>query len=47
MLKEENAELIINDKKVENDYTFTSDSETMEVKIEFTLTLPLLAVNNL
>ncbi|AQU09347.1 SrtB-anchored collagen-binding adhesin [Clostridioides difficile] len=36
MLKEENAELIINDKKVENDYTFTSDSETMEVKIAFT-----------
>ena len=36
MLKEENAELIINDKKVENDYTFTADSETMEVKIAFT-----------
>ena len=36
MLKEENAELIIYDKKVENDYTFTADSETMEVKIAFT-----------
>ena len=36
MLKEENAELIINDKRVENDYIFTADSETMEVKIEFT-----------
>ena len=36
MLKEENAELIINDKCVENDYIFTADSETMEVKIEFT-----------
>ena len=36
MLKDENAELIINDKRVENDYIFTVDSETMEVKIEFT-----------
>ncbi|VIG69618.1 cell surface protein [Clostridioides difficile] len=36
MLKDENAELIINDKKVENDYIFTADSETMEVKIKFT-----------
>ena len=36
MLKEENAELIINGKKVENDYIFTADSETMEVNIEFT-----------
>ncbi|MCR0609669.1 SrtB-anchored collagen-binding adhesin [[Clostridium] innocuum] len=36
MLKEENAELIINDKRIENDYIFTADSETMEVKIEFT-----------
>ena len=36
MLKEENAELIINDKRVENDYIFTADSETMEAKIEFT-----------
>ena len=34
--KEENAELIINDKRIENDYIFTADSETMEVKIEFT-----------
>ena len=36
MLKDENAELIINDKRVENDYIFTADSETMEAKIEFT-----------
>ena len=36
MLKEENAELIINDKRIENDYIFTADSETMEVKIGFT-----------
>ncbi|HBG5224092.1 TPA: SrtB-anchored collagen-binding adhesin [Clostridioides difficile] len=36
MLKDENAELIINDKRVENDYIFTANSETMEVKIAFT-----------
>ena len=36
MLEDENAELIINDKRVENDYIFTADSETMEAKIEFT-----------
>ena len=36
MLKDENAELIINGKRVENDYIFTADSETMEVKIAFT-----------
>ena len=36
MLKEENAELSINDKRSENDYIFTADSETMEVKIGFT-----------
>ena len=36
MLKEENAELIINDKRIENHYIFTADSETMEVKIGFT-----------
>lgn len=36
MLKEENAELIINDKRVENDYSFVADNEKMEVKIEFT-----------
>ena len=36
MLKEENAELIIDGKRVENDYTFTADSENMEVQIAFT-----------
>ena len=36
MLKEENAELVIDGKRVENDYTFTADSETMEVQIAFT-----------
>ncbi|MCU0080488.1 VaFE repeat-containing surface-anchored protein [Extibacter muris] len=36
MLQEENAELIINGKRIENDYTFTADSENMEVQIAFT-----------
>ena len=36
MIKEENAELIIDGKRVENDYTFTADSENMEVEISFT-----------
>ena len=35
MLKEENAELIIGGERVENDYTFTADSESMEVQIAF------------
>ena len=29
MLKEENAELIINGKRVENNYTFVADDEEM------------------
>ena len=36
MIKDENAELIINGERVENDYTFTADSESMEVQITFT-----------
>ena len=37
MLKEENAELLINGKRVESDYTFTADSETMKSEVAFTL----------
>ena len=33
MLKKENAELLINGKRVESDYTFTADSETMKVEV--------------
>lgn len=36
MIKDENAELIINGERVENDYAFTADSEHMEVQIAFT-----------
>ena len=36
MIKDENAELTINGERIENDYTFTADSESMEVQIAFT-----------
>ena len=36
MLKEENAELLIKGKRVESDYTFIADSETMKVEVAFT-----------
>ncbi|WP_158221962.1 VaFE repeat-containing surface-anchored protein, partial [Clostridioides difficile] len=36
MLKEENAEHLINGKRVESDYTFTADSETRKVEVAFT-----------
>ena len=36
MLKDENAELSIDGKRVENDCTFTADSEAMEIQITFT-----------
>ena len=35
MLKEENAELLINGKRVDSDYTFTADSEKMTVEITY------------
>ncbi len=36
MLKEESAELLINGKRMESDYMFTADSETMKVEVAFT-----------
>ena len=36
MVKEENAELLIDGKRVENDYTFIADKENMTVEIAFT-----------
>ncbi|NKN20057.1 VaFE repeat-containing surface-anchored protein [Clostridioides difficile] len=35
MLKEDNTELLINGERVENSYTFTADSEHMEVEVAF------------
>ena len=37
MLKEENAERIIDGKRVENDYTFVADDEEMKVEISYTV----------
>ena len=36
MLKEENAELLIDGKRVESDYTFVADGEKMKVEISYT-----------
>ena len=36
MVKEENAEFLIDGKRVENDYTFIADKENMTVEIAFT-----------
>lgn len=47
MLKEENAELLVNGQRVENDYTFTADSEKMEVQIAFTFDASGLGGKNL
>ena len=47
MLKEENAELIINNKRVENDYTFVADDEAMKVEIVYTFNASALGGKNL
>ena len=43
MVKDENAELLIDGKRVENDYTFTAENEDMEVEIVFTFDASSLA----
>lgn len=43
MVKSENAELIVNDKRVENDLTFTATDSAMEIQIAFTLNASKLA----
>ena len=47
MLKEENAELIIDGKRVENDDTFVADEEDMEVEISYTFDASALGGKNL
>ena len=47
MVKEENAELLIDGKRVENDYTFTADKEKMEVQVSFTFNAAELAGKHL
>ena len=47
MLKEENAELVIDGKRVENDYTFIADDEEMKVEISYTFNASALGGKNL
>ena len=47
MLKEENAELLIDGKRVDNDYTFTADSEKMTVEITYSFDGSALGGKNL
>ena len=47
MLKEENAELFIDGKRVESDYTFVADSEKMKVEISYTFDASELGGQNL
>ena len=47
MLKEENAELLIDGQRVESDYTFTADSEEMKIEWNTRSTLLLWAVRTL
>ena len=47
MIKEENAELLINGQCVESDYTFTAKGEKMEVEIAFTFDASALAGKSL
>lgn len=47
MLKEENAELLIDGKRVDSDYTFTADSEKMTVEITYSFDGSALGGQNL
>ena len=47
MLKEEKAELLIDGKRVESDYTFVADSEKMKVEISYTFDASELGGQNL
>ncbi|WP_243861731.1 VaFE repeat-containing surface-anchored protein, partial [Coprococcus comes] len=47
MLKEENAELVIDGKRVENDYTFVADDEEMKIEITYTFNASELGGKNL
>ncbi|HBF2740360.1 TPA: VaFE repeat-containing surface-anchored protein [Clostridioides difficile] len=47
MVKDENAELVIDGQRVENDYTFTADSDSMKVEIAFSFNASQLGGKNL
>ena len=45
MIKEENAELVIDGKRVESDYTFIADDEEMKVEIAYTFNASALGLS--
>ena len=47
MVKDENAELVIDNNRVESDYTFTAEDSKMEIQMEFTFNASALAGKNL
>ena len=47
MIKDENAELIINGERVENDYTFTATVKVWKYRLPLHSTLPSLAGKSL
>jgi len=47
MVKDENAELLVDGKRVESDYSFTADSEEMKVTVAFTFNASALGGKNL
>lgn len=47
MIRDENAELMIDGERVENDYTFTADSDSMKVEVAFIFDASHLAGKNL
>ena len=47
MVKDENAELLIDGEPVQSDYTFTANKEQMEVEVSFTFNASALAGKNL
>lgn len=47
MVQDENAELLIDGKRVESDYTFTAKDSKMEIQIEFTFNASALGGKNL
>ena len=47
MIKEENAELLVDGKKVENEYEFTADKEKMKIEISYKFNASALGGKNL
>lgn len=47
MVKDENAELLVDGERVESEYTFTADGEEMKVKVEYTFNASVLGGKDL